>query len=256
MVHPALSSCWDSGRPAFASWVTIKSDAIVQAVWSAGYDAVGLDCQHGAMAEEDAAALIRRSSSTACAILVRVSENSLGPIGRVLDAGADGVIVPMVSNADEARRAVAACRYPPEGQRSFGPSRPDLAMSVRELQDRAACFVMIETGEGISNAESIASVPGVAGIMIGPADLSIALGLDPFKAVSTDQLAEPVGVIRSACQRNGRVLGSFAAGGANAAAWADKGCRLVVVGGVIPALTRMLANELMAARKDGDMPMV
>jgi 2-keto-3-deoxy-L-rhamnonate aldolase RhmA len=247
-MHPALESAWAEGRPAYASWVTIDSDTVVRAVEQTGYDCVGLDCQHGEISEQEAARLLRRMHGFRCATVVRVSENSAAAIGRVLDAGADAVIVPMVNNADEARKAVAACRYAPAGVRSFGPSRLGMPRLPKELEDRAACFVMIESSDGLDNAESICAVPGVAGVVIGPADLSIALGLDPAKAFTTDQIHPAVDVIRAACEHNEIVLGFFAAGGQSAAEWAERGCRLIVVGGVLNALTKTLAAELSIAR--------
>jgi 4-hydroxy-2-oxoheptanedioate aldolase len=247
-MHSALESAWAEGRPAYSSWVTISSDTIVKAVEQAGYDCVGLDCQHGELSEHEAAGLLRRMPDSRCATLVRVSENSAAAIGRVLDAGADGVIVPMVNEAGEARKAVAACRYAPAGVRSFGPSRLGLPRAPKELENRAACFVMIESRDGLDNAESICAVPGVAGVVVGPADLSIALGLDPALAFTTDQIHPAVDVIRTACEHNQIVLGFFAAGGESAAEWAERGCRLLVVGGVLNALTKMLTVELSRAR--------
>jgi 4-hydroxy-2-oxoheptanedioate aldolase len=249
-MHPLLESAWAEGRPAFVSWVTVNSDTVIRAVERAGYDAVGLDCQHGEISEHEAAGMLRRMHDFRCATLVRVSENSAAAIGRVLDAGADGVIVPMVNDANDARKAVAACRYAPGGVRSFGPSRLGMPRTTKELEDRAACFVMIESSEGLDNARSICAVPGVAGVVIGPADLSIGLGFDPAQAFTTDQIHPAVDVIREACASNDLVLGFYAAGGESAAEWARRGCRLIVVGGVINALTNMLAEELSAARGD------
>src|SRR5262249_31906176 len=149
--------------------------------------------------------------------------NQPAAIGRVLDAGADGVIVPMVSTAAEARAAVAACRYPPAGVRSFGPMRADLGLEMAQIEGRACCFVMIETAEGLANVEQICAVPGLAGVYIGPADLSIGLGLNPMLAFSTDQLQAPVEAIRSACAGNGLVMGAHSLNGADAARWAGRG---------------------------------
>jgi 2-keto-3-deoxy-L-rhamnonate aldolase RhmA len=107
---------------------------------------------------------------------------------------------------------------------------------------------MIESSDGLANAESICAVPGVAGVVIGPADLSIALGFDPAKAFSTDQIHPAVDLIRTACVHNGVVLGFFAAGGESAAEWAQRGCQFIVVGGVLNAVTKMLAADLSTAR--------
>jgi 4-hydroxy-2-oxoheptanedioate aldolase len=247
MAHAALERAWSVARPAFGGWVTINAEAVVGAIERAGYDFVGFDCQHGAINETDAAVMIRRLGGASAATIVRVSENSMTLIGRVLDAGADAIIVPLVNNAEEAARAVAACRYPPRGARSFGPSRPGLPLIPADLEARASCFVMIETAAGIANVDAICAVPGVAGVVIGPADLSISMGLDPHAAFSSDQIHGAVELVRAACERNQIVLGIFSISGADAARWAKRGCRLIVVGGDLAALTRTLVGELAVA---------
>ena len=153
-----------------------------------GYDYVGIDTQHSAVSEAQAAVLVRRLVAAPFGVIVRVSKNDPALIGRLLDAGADGIIVPMVSTAEEARAAVSACRYPPDGVRSFGPFRGDLGLDLAALQQRVSLFVMIETSQGLDNVRDICAVPGIEGVYIGPADLSIGLGLDPMLAFSTDQL--------------------------------------------------------------------
>lgn len=248
MAHAALEEAWSQGRPAFGGWVTLDAEAIGGAIERAGYDFIGFDCQHGAINETDAALMIRRMGAASSATIVRVSENSMTLIGRVLDAGADGIIVPLVNNADEAARAVAACLYPPRGVRSFGPSRPGLPRDIEQLQARASCFVMIETAEGIANAESICAVAGIAGVVVGPADLSISLGLDPLKAFSTEQIHPSLARLHAACELNDIVLGIFSIGGANAAQWARQGCRLIVVGADAALLANILGSELAIAR--------
>lgn len=248
MAHTALETAWLAGRPAFGCRVTINAEAVVVAIERAGYDFVCLDCQHGAMNETDAATMVRRMGNASCATLVRVSENSASLIGRVLDAGADGVIVPLVNDSEEAARAVAACCYPPAGFRSFGPSRPGLPMTTTELQGRTACFVMIETEQALANVEAICSVPGIAGLVVGPADLSISLGLDPRMGFMSDQLHGAMQALLLACERNNVTLGAFSTGGANAAHWAEQGCRLILVGGDVSVLPKAFREELAIAR--------
>jgi 4-hydroxy-2-oxoheptanedioate aldolase len=246
VAHPALEQAWSTGRVAFGGWVITSSEASVFAMERAGFDFVGIDCQHGAMSETDAATVLRRMTDARCAVLVRVSENSPAPIGRVLDAGADGIIVPFVNDAEEAERAVAACRYPPRGVRSFGPSRPGLPLSTMELEARVSCFVMVETSDGIANAKDICAVPGVSGVVVGPADLSIALGLEPRKGFTTDQIFGPVKTLRDACDERGIVLGVFSGG--SSSKWVEQGCRLIVVGSDLSLLTKTLVSELEQAR--------
>jgi 4-hydroxy-2-oxoheptanedioate aldolase len=214
------------------------------AVSRAGFDWVGLDCQHGALDEAGAAQFVRDMPQAACAVLVRVSQNSPAAIGRVLDAGADGVIVPLVNDADEARAAVRAVRYPPDGVRSYGPTRLDLPSSPRELQARADCYVMIETARGLENADEILSVPGVTGVFVGPSDLSVALGLPPRAAYTTDQLAEPLARIKQSCERNQVIFGIFSPSPQSAVRWKELGCSMIVVGSELGLLNLALRQAL------------
>jgi 2-keto-3-deoxy-L-rhamnonate aldolase RhmA len=154
----------------------------------------------------------------------------------------------MVSTADEARAAVSACRYPPDGVRSFGPMRADIGLDLQQLQDRVSCFVMIETSQGLDNVNEICSVPGLAGVYIGPADLSIGLGLDPMRAFTSDQLEGAVRSIAAACAKFDLVMGAHSMNGANAAHWAARGCRFVSVGADSVMLATMAAQELQTAR--------
>src|SRR6201987_5044620 len=111
---------------------------------------------------------------------------------RALDLGAVGVTLPLIDNAEEARRAVESCRYPPHGRRSYGPIRAALVAGSAALDDLdagALCFAMIETREGLDNLDEIAATPGLDGLYVGPSDLSIALGLPP-RAVAVDPGAD------------------------------------------------------------------
>jgi 2-keto-3-deoxy-L-rhamnonate aldolase RhmA/mannose-6-phosphate isomerase-like protein (cupin superfamily) len=205
------------------------AEPVLRILDGAGYDFIGLDCQHGALSEADAAILVGRMARARTALLVRVSANLPSLIGKVLDAGADGVIVPLVDTAEEAEMAVAACRFPPAGARSFGPIREDLPRSPSGLEERASCFAMIETPRGVGNAEEICAVQGLDGILVGPADLSIGLGGDPIEGFTTDRLVEPVERIRAACEQAGITLGVFVGEPESAPAWIARGARMLVV---------------------------
>ena len=129
---------------------------------------------------------------------------------RVLDAGAYGVIVPMVNNKEEAERAVSACRYPPAGLRSFGPTRAMMYAGrgyVEEANDQLACIVMIETREALDNLDDILSTPGVDAAYIGPADLAYALGLSPTGDNDHPLHVETVTHILERCQHHGIAAG-------------------------------------------------
>lgn len=122
---------------------------------------------------------------------------------------------------------------------------------LSEMAARVSLFVMIETAEGLANVEEIAQVPGLAGIYVGPADLSIGLGLAPMRAFTSDQLDEPLARIRKACQAAGIVLGMHQANGTSARRWIERGVRLATLGGDAGLFGTAAQRELEAARGRG-----
>ena len=156
--------------------------------------------------------------------LVRVEANHATPIGRALDLGAAGVIVPLVNSADDAAAAVAAARYPPRGIRSYGPLRSDLRIgpTPAEVDDTVLVLAMIETADGLTNLEEIAATPGLDGVYVGPSDLSIGLGAaypgDPAIADSfTRRLGADPGGVRT--REDHRRHPHAQRGGSGAAGW-------------------------------------
>lgn len=160
----------------------IPDPLTAEALGRAGFDWVLIDMQHGCMDYETALAMIRAIDLTPAIPVVRVPWNDPGVIGRLLDAGALGVVVPMIQTREDAKRAVEACLYPPAGRRSFGPVRVGMRDGpgyFMEANERVAVIPMIETPEALANVNEIATVPGVDALFVGPFDLSIALGLPP-----------------------------------------------------------------------------
>jgi 4-hydroxy-2-oxoheptanedioate aldolase len=230
MTHSSLEAAWANGGAALGGWVSSSLEFSPGLFRRAEYDYIGIDCQHTVYSEPQVAAFIVKAAPGGPAIVVRVSKNDPALIGKLCDAGADGIIVPMVNTAEEAAAAVAATHYPPRGVRSFGPHGPGLrGHSLTELGERVSVFAMVETSEGLKNVDQIAAVDGLAGIYVGPADLSIGLGLDPMKAFTTDQLVEPVSLIRKACENNGIILGMHQANAATGITWVKRGVRFATI---------------------------
>lgn len=188
MPHATFQQVLDGGQAIVGGWITLESESVVETMAMAGYDYVGVDTQHTLMGPAAAARLMHCVPTGSPPFLVRVPSNSVPDINRVLDAGADGVIVPMVNTAEEAGAAVAACRYGPEGVRSFGPMRRSLPYDVEGLTQRVACFVMIETQTAVDNIDEICATPGLTGVYVGPADLAITLGLP----IGANPMPEPL----------------------------------------------------------------
>jgi 4-hydroxy-2-oxoheptanedioate aldolase len=246
-----LDQCWKEDRPAFGLWGSIPSPLTAELAAAAGVDYVCVDLQHGGADEERMVAMFTAIEARGAVPLARVLYNEPWQINRVLDLGAAGVIVPLVSSAEDAKRAVSGCRYPPQGVRSYGPLRAALTVGSADPERLAAgalCFVMVETRQGLENVEDIAATRGVDGIYIGPSDLSLGLGREPGHG--GDLLEQAITRVREACAGAGIVAGMHCnGGGAEARARAAAGFRLVTVG-VDSALFRGRVGEELAAARD------
>lgn len=220
-------------------------------VAGAGYDYVCVDGQHGLADFSEMVSIFQVVGASGAVPLSRVLANDAGIIGRVLDAGALGVIVPLVNNAEEATRAVAACRYPPEGVRSYGPVRAAEVVGSKDPEDlteEVLCFVMVETREGLENVEEISATPGLDGIYIGPSDLALSLGLAPTLEITEKAHVEAVDQIRVACRRHGIVCGIHCGSGEWARKHAGAGFEMVTVTMDTKLLTEAARHELEVAR--------
>lgn len=233
-------------------WVLLDAPVATERLSRVGYDYVVLDGQHGLIGYSGLLnGLMAVSAGGGAVGLVRVEANDPTPIGRALDAGAAGVIVPLVSSAEEAAAAVAAARYPPAGIRSYGPMRSGLRIGPAPAQANAAVVVlaMVETPGGLANVEAIAATPGLDGIYIGPSDLTLAVGgaapSDP--SVSTD-LDEALVRIRAACERNGIAAGIHTESGEAAAARLAAGFTFVSVSADLSHLEKAATAHLAVAR--------
>ncbi len=233
----------------FGLWSAIPASITAEVAGAAGYDYVCIDLQHGLSDERGMLALAQATAAAGSVPLVRVAWNEPGLIMRALDLGAAGVIVPLVNSAAEARRAVDACRYPPVGSRSYGPSRAELVIgssSPADLAAAALCLVMIETQDGLRQLEEIASTPGLDGLYVGPSDLSLALGLVP--RVGGAPLEEAISRVRETAHAHGLIAGMHCANGQAARSRAAEGFDLITVAVDATLLKATIAHELAEAR--------
>lgn len=198
------------GQPAIGGWLGIPSSMSAEVMANQGFDWLCVDTQHGAIDFSTAFPMIQAISNTPTMPFVRVPWNEPSIIMKYLDAGAYGIIVPMIETKEDAERAVWATRYPPAGMRSSGPFRATL-YAGSDYQDHAneelLLAVMIETPKALENLDAIASVPGIDVLYIGPSDLSQALGLGPRYNADNPKHAETVTRIREACERHGVIPG-------------------------------------------------
>jgi 4-hydroxy-2-oxoheptanedioate aldolase len=245
----ALRELWNDGKPTFGGWATVPSSASAEAVARVGFDYVCVDQQHGVIDYSSAVGLIQAILLGGGEPITRVPWNEPGIIGKMLDAGAMGIIVPMVNSRAEAAAVVHSARYAPVGSRSFGPimssmRSPDHYMASGE---RIAVIPMIETIEAMKNLDDILSTPGVDAIYVGPADLSVSLGLPPGSNDGRAEFDDALAVIVDACRKHGVVPGIHATG-ALAARRLEQGFRMITVSGDMLAMRTKMAEELALAQ--------
>ncbi len=170
------------------------------------FDYINLDFQHGLIDYTEAVPVLQSLTGTDAVLTCRVPWNEPGIIGKVLDAGAMGVIIPMVNSVAEAEQAVRSCRYAPDGARSFGPVRaarlfgPDYASRAN---DEVACIPMIESAAAIADLDNILDVPGIDAVYVGPADLAISLGLPPGSDNDAPVFQEALAAVIDGCNKRG-----------------------------------------------------
>lgn len=214
----------------------------------AGYDYVGFDVQHGYLDDAAVALLLRRLEHVPIATAVRLPSADPAPIGRVLDAGADAVIVAMVESAEQAVAAVAATRYAPAGVRSFGPLRASLGVDTAALEAAAGVYVMIETARGLAALDEICAVPGLTGVYVGPADLAISMGHRIDDVWTHPDVGAAMAEIQATAAAAGLVTGIHAGAGKPGKAMAQTGFRMITLTSESQALRRGAAAHLSEAR--------
>ena len=222
----------------YGAWSTIPSPLSVRLLAAAGLDYVVVDLQHGGATEHDLPGLTSAIRLAGATPLGRVRHAHPADIGRALDLGCEGVIVPNVNSAAQAREAAGACRYPPAGYRSGGGAMTGVGEPF--------CLIMVESVQAVADLEATLTDQGVDGIYVGPRDLSYSLGcpLDPDDPV----LKAALGRIRAACAAAGKPVGIHATEGSTARRYRDEGCSLITLATDSIAISRQTAAELATAQ--------
>ena len=184
MANNKIKQLWQSGGAAVNGWLAIPNGFAAETMAQAGWDSVTVDLQHGVQDYMSMVQCFQAMQAHPVLPMVRVPWNEPGIVGKVLDAGAYGVICPMVNTVEEARAFVSYCRYPPAGARSNGPIRAGIyGVSTgyqKTANEEVLCIPMIETAQAVSNLEAILDVPGIDAVYIGPSDLGFSMGLIPI----------------------------------------------------------------------------
>jgi 4-hydroxy-2-oxoheptanedioate aldolase len=220
-------------EPLYGAWSVISSPLSVRLLAAAGLDYVVIDLQHGEATEADLPGLTSAIRLAGAVPIARVRHAHTADIGRALDLGCEGVIVPNVDSAAQARQVAGAVRYPPVGHRSMGG-----VLAARE----PFCLVMAESAAAVAELDATLAVAGVDGLYVGPGDLSLSLGcaLDPDDPVLDQALQR----IWTACAAAGKPVGVHATDGGTARRYLQAGCTVITTAVDATAIGRDTAAQL------------
>jgi 4-hydroxy-2-oxoheptanedioate aldolase len=230
----SLRERWKAGEATLGAWCTIPSSWTAEVAARSGHDWVCIDTQHGLIGYDVMLPMLQAISAGGVPSFVRVPWNEPGAIMKALDAGAGGVIVPMVNSVEEAQAAASACRYPPSGTRSMGPIR---ARDVDDDWQHPLCVVMIETVPAVAQARDILAVPGIDAVFVGPNDLAVSAGVESSYEGRHPEHRRLIEAIVEAAQASGVAAGIMCGSGKVARQWHDIG--FVMLG--MQSDTRLLA---------------
>jgi 4-hydroxy-2-oxoheptanedioate aldolase len=247
----SLRAQWAAGEETLGFWLSAPGVLGAEIVARQPVDYVCIDTQHGAIDYQSSVAMIQAIDLVGATPIVRVPWNEQGIIGKTLDAGAHGVIVPMVNTRAQAEAVVRSARYAPDGARSWGPVMAGMrhADNRQWAADNIAVIPMIETVEAIGNLDDILTVPGIDAIYVGPADLAITLGLGPSGNEGNPVFDDALGTIVAGCERHGVVPGIHSTG-ALTPLRRRQGFRMITVTSDGLALKAGYESELAAAGGD------
>ena len=205
-----LRSIWAEGGTAVNGWLHIPSSWSAEVMAHAGWDSVTVDLQHGLAGYQATVTMFQAIATTDTVPMARSTWNDPAQIMRLLDAGAYGIICPMINTQAEAEAFVGACRYPPLGYRSLGPTRASVyagADYAQHANETVVTLAMVETQQALDNLVDILATPGLDGVFVGPGDLGLSLTGQTGMDMSEPALAEALATIGKTTQENGRVAG-------------------------------------------------
>jgi len=232
MRESRVKKLWAEGKPVLNGWCTIPSSFSAEAMAGMGWDSVTLDMQHGVIDYQVAVTMFQAISITQATPMARVPWNDPSAIMKALDAGAYGLICPLVNTHTEAEAFARACRYPPRGYRSSGPIRASLYGGpdyMQKADDVIVTLAMIETFDGLENLDEILSVKELDGVYIGPSDLSLSLGGSPGLDQTDPKVFGAIERILKTAKQHGKRAGIQSGNVAYAKRMFDLGFDLVTV---------------------------
>jgi len=227
-----IRQLWANGKPALNCWITLPGTLAAEMLAHQGWDSLTVDLQHGASDFASMCAMFAAISTTDTVPLMRVAWNTPGDVMRALDAGAYGVICPNIESVEECQRFVGACRYPPDGYRSYGPKRGLLYGGkdyVHHANETLLAIIQIETLQGLQRVDEIAQVDGLDMLYVGPSDLGLALGREARQNQTDPVVMQAVEKILGAAKKAGLKAGMHCTSAEYAQAMIAKGFDFVTV---------------------------
>ncbi|MBL8590231.1 MAG: hydroxyacid aldolase [Methylobacteriaceae bacterium] len=253
-VVASLARRLSAGETLLLGWSGIPDPAVPELMTRAGFDAAALDMQHGAWTYASALSGISAVASAGKPCLVRIPVDEFPTVSRLLDAGAAGVIAPMINSAADARAFAAFAKLPPLGERSWGPAR---ALGLTGLSADAylarangihQAIAMVETREAMAALDDILDTPGIDGVLVGPSDLSIALSNGAKLDADGAEVDSALTHIAAACRKRGKTAAVFCHSGARARELVRRGYNLLSVGNDQILLRQAAVAEMAVAR--------
>jgi 4-hydroxy-2-oxoheptanedioate aldolase len=251
----ALARRLRAGETVYSGWCTLGSPIVAESVAREGFVAVALDAQHGlwdAAAVPAGIAAVHHAGATP---IVRVPLNDFGFVSRALDLGAEAIIAPMINSAADARVFASVAKYPPLGERSWGPTR---AMSLqgmsiatdylREANAGTLTLAMIETPRALANADAIAATPGIDALFVGPYDLSTSLSAGKAQDINAPEVDKAIDTICAAAVKAGKIPGIYCRDAERARAMTKRGFKFIAVGNDLGLVREGAAAQVKALK--------
>jgi 4-hydroxy-2-oxoheptanedioate aldolase len=251
----SLARSLRTGETVYSAWTTLASPLVVEAMAREGFAAVNLDSQHGMWDVASIIAGIAAVRAGGAAALVRVPLEDFALASRALDLGAEAIIAPMINNAADAKRFASAAKYPPLGERSWGPVRAMMLQGasapadyLRDANDGTLTMAMIETPAALKNVAEIAGTPGIDCLFIGPYDLATSLSAGKAQDIFAPEVERAVDAICAAAVKAGKIPAIYCRDAGRALAMAKRGFKFIAVHSDLNLLREGTAGLLKALK--------
>lgn len=246
-----LARRFRAGETVYSGWCMMGSPIVAETIAREGFASVVLDMQHGLWDTASILEGIGAVHHAGCAPMVRVPLNDFGMVSRALDFGAEGIVAPMINTAEDARQFAAAAKYPPLGERSFGPARATMLQGqmaatdyLPAANDGSITLAMIETPQALANVEAIAATPGIDALFVGPYDLSTSLSAGKAQDINAPEVDKAIDKICAAAIKAGKIPGIYCRDAARALDMAKRGFRFLTVGSDFSVVREGVAASL------------